>query len=142
MIGLFREQHALEGSFRFEASPGEEHPIALRLRARRARVLPKLGGSTLLEGEIDAPGFADRRPVEGRVETSAWQPLARRYELELVSNDGRRCRLLAESRPRARDLLWSASNLGGEILDAEGRVLARVGLRIDYRRDLKRLLVG
>lgn len=142
MIGPFRSRIVLAGSFALAESARIERPLLISLSEPRARVLPRLGGRIRVEGEIDAPGFADHKPVKGRVETELLRPMSARYEIEFENDAGQACRLLAARRPNPRDLLFSASSVSGEIVDREGRSLARVALRLDYRRDLKRLLVG
>jgi hypothetical protein len=141
MIGLFRQRQILAGSVALAATPGVSRPLSLTLCHRRARLLPRLRGPVEVDGEIDAPGFASKRPVRGRVENDALRPLSARYEIEFENDAGMACRLLASRRADLRDLVWSASTVTGEVFDGDGRLLATVTLRLDYRGEIKRLLV-
>jgi hypothetical protein len=84
-------------------------------------------------------GLARGKPVSGRVTTSAGS-LAARYDLSFEDDAGRSCRLIGERRPRLSDPLYSSSTVRAQVLDAEGRALAELVLRFDYRRELWRFL--
>jgi hypothetical protein len=139
MIGASRFRQSLVGSYRF-GDADREQPLSLEIWADRPSFLPKLAGGLIVEGEIDAPGLADRRPIAGRVTLEPWVPFASRYSLECAANDGRKLTLTAERRARARSPFWSASTVAGEIRDATDVMVARFELRLDYRQGLSRWL--
>ncbi len=123
----------------YEDGGGRERPATLVLEGKEARLLPRLSGSIEVEGRLDADGIARDRSVRGRVFFRA-RSLAERYELELLDDAGRPLSLALERRPKLADLLFSSSSVQGELRDAEGRSVARLALRIDYRRELRRYL--
>jgi hypothetical protein len=69
--------------------------------------------------------------VRGRVHAGA---LSTRYELELESTDGHPLRLVGERRTKLTDPLFSSTTVRADLLDANGRALAQLVLRLDYRR--------
>lgn len=139
MIRLARFQQALVGSYRLSGD-AREQPLALELRGTGQALVPGLGGRVAVEGEIDANGLASEKPVRGWVELERWVPFAARYELELRADDGRELRLVGERRARLRDLVFSASRVQGRLLDADGQEVGSLELRLDYRRELSRLM--
>jgi hypothetical protein len=140
LIGRLGFEQTLVGSLRTLDQLAIEQPLTLALRARRALRLPTLARRFEVVGEIDARGFADRRPVRGTLSSPGGQLGARVYELELEANDGRWLALRARREPRLRHPLWSLSRVAGTLEDSDGSVVARVELRLDYREGLGRLL--
>jgi hypothetical protein len=128
---------ALRGSYFLLDAPGDERPLTLTLEAH-ARPLRSLvkGPSFGLGGEIDARGFADRRPLDG---TLAWAVVVPtgvlRYHFSFSSNEGRPCRFTGKSIlvPGAR--LDSVSSLSGSLFDVGGVEIGRLLARFDLRRE-------
>lgn len=139
MIRLARFQQALVGSYRL-AGDAREQPLALELRGTGQALVPGLGGPIAVEGEIDAKGLASKQPIRGQVELERFIPFAARYELELRADDGRELRLVAERRVRLANLLFSASRVQGRLVETNGREVGSLELRLDYRRELSRLM--
>jgi hypothetical protein len=140
MIGRARFRQLLVGSYWLYADASLEHPLSVSLVGAKPALLPGISGALEVEGEIDAKGLADHQPLSGSVELDRWRPLGARYALETRSNEGRPLRLVASKQVSLREPLWSASIVRGELLE-EGPV-ARVELRIDYRRQLRSLVWG
>jgi hypothetical protein len=133
---------ALHGSYFLLDAPADEHPLSLALEAY-ARPLRSLarGPSFELNGEIDARGFADRRPVEGTLVWAVLAPLgALRYNFSFSSNEGRSHRFAGRAVlvPRAR--LDSLSSLSGSIFDVSGAEVGRLLARVDLRHEAGALL--
>lgn len=126
----------LVGSYALVADPERQQPLSLRLESERPRLMPALGGALEVSGEIDARGLADRRTVRGTLVTS---PLSADYDLGFSSNAGHELRLRAARRGRWRDPLFSLSRVLGTLSDADGREIARVELRLDFRQALRLL---
>lgn len=127
---------ALRGSYFLLDAPGDEHPLALAFEAhaRPLRALIK-GLSFGLAGEIDARGFADRRPLDGTLTWGALTlPGALRYSFAFSSNEGRPYRFAGRAvlAPGAR--FDSLSSLSGSLLDASGAEVGRLLARVDLRR--------
>jgi hypothetical protein len=93
-----------------------------------------------VEGELDARGLFDRRPVRGRVIFARFTPFAVQYDLDLSLDDGTPCRLHGSRRAGIRGFLTAASSIHADLVDASGRRVASFELRFDYRRDLLRYL--
>jgi hypothetical protein len=140
LIGRFAFEQTLVGSLRPLDDRAIEQPLSLQLRAQQARLLPPLSGRIEVLGVVDARGLADRRPVRGVLCLSRGGLGASDYELALSANDGRPLRLRARREPRLRQPLWSLSRIVGTLEEEDGRVIARLELRLDYRESLGRML--
>jgi hypothetical protein len=140
LIGPLALEQTLVGSHRALDELAIEQPLSLCLRAREQGLARLLSGRIEVEGEIDARGIADRRALRGTVSSPRWQLGASEYELELEANDGRRLWLRARREPRLRAPLWSLSRVVGTLSEADGRAVATVELRLDFRRALGRWL--
>lgn len=142
MIGRTRFGQVLVGSYRLATDPRLEHPLSVRLDGTKAALLPGVSAPIEVEGEIDARGLADSKALSGRVRLDPWRPFAAHYELDFSSNDGAAMVLRASKKLTLRDPLWSSSTVRGEIFDDRGRAVARLELRIDYRRELRKWVLG
>lgn len=138
MIGRARFRQTLVGSFREVAAGSAERPICLELEAAEPALLPGLRREIAVRGRCDAKGLADARPLTGRVLLGAWSPFAAEYRLETSSNQGLPLAVFARRKLSLREPLWSASTVSGELSDGEGRRLASLELRIDFRREIRR----
>ena len=136
MIGRSRFRQTLVGSLVLRSDPSRQRPVTLTLASERARLMPSISGVEQVVGEIDAPGFASRRPVRGTVQSS---PIESRYDLELSDDQGRPLRLLAVRRGRLRDAFFSLSRALGTLRAADGNDVASVELRLDFRQALRML---
>lgn len=134
MIRRFAFEQTLDGSYELAGDAAGGHPLTLRLRASKPRLLPPLSGPLEVRGEIIALGLASRRPVRGRVTLERLGLGGGAYDLELEDDAGRPLRL------RARRA--SLTRVTGEILTPGGLTVARIELRLDYRSALGRLLGG
>ncbi len=136
---VFRE--SLAGSYHTLASPGDEHPMQIRVEAQVEDVLRFALDPTLaLTGEVEARGFADGTPLRGSLTLA---PLRGKivWDFRFPANDGRDARFHGEV---DIDLLRPAltlSQLPGSLYLGETEV-ARAVLRFDLRGDLPRLLAS
>jgi hypothetical protein len=137
MIGLSRFRQSLSGSLKLP-DDATERPLAVELRGVRPALVPGLGGAVEVEGRIAARGIAEDQPVRGVVRFRRLTPLAAGYSLSFRSDDGRPLELTAERRANWSELVFSASRVTGQIVDADGRLVASFELRLDFRRDLSR----
>ncbi len=139
MIGLEPFRQTLVGRHLRAGASGGGEPATLHLSSQRPLLVPGLGRSIAVEGELIAAGLCDRRKVRGRVTFDRWTPLAVSYDLELTLADGNACRLHGA---RRRDLF---AGLGGTVLadlvDSGGRCLSTFELRFDYRQAIASKLV-
>jgi len=142
MIRLARFRQSLFGSYRKTTEPGIERPLELELSGTRDTLVPGLGGTVAVRGEISARGFAEHRAVSGSVRLERWVPFAMSYDLEFTGDDDRAYRLVAERRPRLADIVYSASRIRGRITGSDGEQVATADLRLDFRRDLGGLVEG
>lgn len=140
MIRLARFHQELVGSYQLTSEPGRERPLSVELGGLGETLVPGLGGPIEVRGRIDAKELADDRAIEGRVELHPWLPFTARYELSFSSNDGSPLSLAAERRAELSNLVFSASRVKGRILDAERNPIGSFELRIDFRRDISRLV--
>jgi hypothetical protein len=81
-------------------------------------------------------GFADRRPVHGRISASFTEELHIRYDFRFKANDGEEHALRAEQCFLAVDPIGSFTTLDATIYDAQARERARALLRFDAKREL------
>lgn len=133
-------RQTLVGSWVAEGAGGAGLPASLELCGTRPLLLPGLGRSIAVEGQLDAKGLCERRPVRGRVTFDRWAPLAASYDLELSLPDGTACRLHGQRRKDIGGFLSAVSSVHADLVDAGGRPVARFELRFDYRKDLLRYL--
>ena len=133
-------RQTLVGSYLLEAERGAGRPATLELRGERPLLVPGLGRSISVEGELSARGLAESLPVRGRVTFGRWTPLAVQYDLELSLADGTACRLHGSRKADIGGFLSAASSIHADLVAASGRRLASFELRFDYRKDLLRYL--
>jgi len=137
MIGLARFRQSLSGSMKLP-DDATERPLGVELHGVRPGLVPGLGGHVEVEGRIDARGIAEDQSLSGVVRFRHLAPFAASYSLSFRADDGRRLELSAERRTRWSELVFSASRVTGRIVDAEGKLVATVELRLDFRRDFSR----
>lgn len=139
MIGLEPFRQTLVGRHVRTGERGGGEPATLQLSSERPLLVPGLGRSIAVAGELSAAGLCERREVRGRVTFDRWTPFAVSYDLELTLADGSACRLHGTRRSDLR------AGLGGTVLadlvDAGGQRLSTFELRIDYRKAIASKLV-
>lgn len=138
MVG-FELTESLTGELRL-ASDGGVVPIFVTIHGKTSSIATFLRHRTLtIDGVIDAPGFADHRPITGAIDTSKLFTQRRlEYAFTFLGDHGATCAFTGERRFVPRNVVVSLTLLGGVIRDAD---LARVGdvlLRFDLRGDLLR----
>lgn len=134
MIGLEPFRQTLVGRHLKEGARGAGEPATLTVWSTRPVLVPGLGRSIAVQGELSAGGLCNRCPVQGRVTFDRWAPLAVSYDLELSLADGTACRLHGRRRRDLAGLLAAASTVRADLLDAGGRRLSELELRLDYRK--------
>ncbi len=137
----FEFSQTLAGAYHTLEAPGEEHRISITVTAKVHDMKSfALDPTARIQGEIDAEGFADHRPLEGTLEIN---PLLRQkiiYDFSFPDNDGRDCRFHGEQDLTIlRSPVKAATTLPGSIyVDDEEH--ARAVLRFDLEKDLVKLL--
>jgi hypothetical protein len=139
-MGGFGFYETMAGAFRLRGE-ARDRPMSFTIGARS-----RSWGSFLrrrevvIEGAIDAEGFADHRHLVG---TLGLDPIVTRrlpYAFRFTANDGTECAFAGEKTIHPAHLLTSMTVLPGAILDASGPTLADALLRFDARGDLGRFL--
>jgi hypothetical protein len=93
-----------------------------------------------IEGEVDAQGFADHRPLKGTLEMDVLRKRTLEYAFAFEANDGASYAFEGKKTIVLRELAESMTVLPGEIKTASGKPIARALLRFDLRSDLVRFL--
>lgn len=138
----FRFQETMTGSYRLHADAADR-PMAFTLRARSATMRSFLRRPEVtVEGELDAEGFADRRPLRGTLGMDPLRTGILPYSIEFTANDGRRYTFEGKKTLSLRHLAESMTVLPGALLDDQGLEVGRALLRFDLRRDLLRFLLS
>ena len=140
-LAEFRQ--TLRGTYHRLDAPGEEHPLAVTVRAQVHAVSQLvLHPKADLSGEIDAEGLADHKPVRGSLEV---RPLARLlvYELHFPDNNGRELRLHGRAEVELEidpgRMIETMTTVPGSIYDGEEEI-GRALLRFSPRTELLKLL--
>ena len=126
----------MAGSFRL-LDDAEERPLAFTLHAR-SQSLPRFvrAPEVTFTGEVDAPGLADHRPMEGTLGLDVVRTGKLPYAFSFAGNDGKRYRFTGEKTVALRALAASMTELPGAISDETGRQVATAFVRFDLRKDL------
>jgi hypothetical protein len=139
MLG-FELTQTMSGTYHTLAEPGVERPMSITVRAR-VHDLRKfvLDPTAEIEGEVDAEGLADHRPLRGTLEIN---PILRGkliYDFAFPDNAERQCRFHGEQDLEALRLVQTMTTLAGGIFVSEEEH-ARAVLRFQVRKDLVKLL--
>lgn len=129
----------LTGTLRLARDPGRERPIALTYRASTGPLLAFLRRPHLLvEGAIDAPGFAEHRRLHGAITLVLQPDRALELAFDFTAEGG------APHRFHGRRALrrGALTLLPGTITDARAELVARALLRLDLRTELAALLTS
>lgn len=138
----FRFQETMAGSYRLHADV-VDRPMSFTVRARSARMRSFLRRPEVaIEGELDAEGFADRRPLRGTLGMDPLRTGILPYAFEFTANDGRRYAFEGKKTLSLLHLAESMTVLPGALRDDQGLEVGRALLRFDLRRDLVRFLLS
>ncbi len=136
----FEFHETMAGSYRL-VDGSVDRPMSFTIRARSARLGSFLRRpEVVIEGEVDAEGFADHRYLRG---TLGMDPLRTRtlpYAFEFTANDGRHYAFAGEKTISLAHLTESMTVLPGAIRDDRGAEVGRALLRFDLKRDLASFL--
>jgi hypothetical protein len=136
----FEFRETLSGTYHTLEQPGDERPMSITVTARVHDVTSfALDPTANIAGEIDAPGFADHRALDGTLEIN---PLLRQkviYDFSFPDNDGRECRFHGEQDLSLLRPVSAVTTLPGSIY-VEDREHARAVLRLSLREDLLKML--
>jgi hypothetical protein len=135
----FELTESLAGRFRL-AADGKERPLTLTIRGRSLPIASFLRRPGLfIVGEIDAPGFADRRTVMGSLDAPNLLADPRiTYAFTFSDNARAMYTFAGEKRLIRGSLIESFTLLVGVIRDAREQTIADALLRFDLRGDLAR----
>jgi hypothetical protein len=136
----FEFQETMSGSLRVFREAADA-PMSFAIRGRSRHLVAFLRHPTIeLEGEVNAEGFADHRPLRGTIDLG---PLWKRripYTFAFTGNDCARYTFSGQKTLSPGALLDSFSILSGELRDAGGALVGRALLRFDVRSDALRYL--
>jgi len=127
----------LAGALGF-GSGGGQHPLSLTVRARARTFRQLLAAQLDIAGWVQAPGFADQRPLAGSIRLQP--PRTLRYRFAFRDNHDKLHRFDGERRISLGGLPVAVTVLQGRLDDAEGSTVAWAILRFDVRADLPDLI--
>lgn len=135
----FEFRETLSGSYYTLRAPGVEKPMTFTIQAQ-ARSIRKFTFDPVLDlrGDVDAVGFADKKPLHGYLRLSLPQRKIV-YEVIFPTNEGDECTLVGERDVEFLRLKGSLTTLPVTMRVGEKEV-ARAVLRFDLRGDLIRYL--
>jgi hypothetical protein len=133
----FEFHETLTGSLHV-LSKAEAAPMSFTIRARTRGFGVTRRAELEIEGEVDAEGFADHRPLRGSIDVGALLRRAIPYSFEFTGNDGAPYTFAGEKTLAPGALVASFSLLPGEIRTAGGALVGRALLRFDVRSDALR----
>lgn len=138
-MASFTFAETMAGSFRLSGE--RERPMSFTIRAR-SRSLGRFAArrEVEIEGEVDAEGFADHRPLRGTLGMDVLATGKLPYAFDFTDNRGRAHRFVGQKVVRLRDLVGSMTNLRGALLDENGHEVGEAELRFDLRADIGRFL--
>lgn len=139
MAGL-EFQETMTGSYVL-AGTEAERPMAFTVVARTQPLLSFLRRPEAeLQGEVDAEGLADHRPLRGTLALSVLRRRTLEYLFRFTGNDDAAYAFDGTKHVDVMDLAESMTVLPGNIRAEDGTLVARAVLRFDLRSDLVRFL--
>lgn len=138
----FEFRETMTGGYRIPQREHEARRISFTIKARslgvrrfwRERI-------AYIEGEIDAEGFADHRPLRGTLGLDFLRTGQIPYAFSFECNEGRPHRFEGHKTIALSSLVESMTVLPGRILDSEaGREVASALFRFDLQGDLGKFL--
>lgn len=138
----FRE--TMSGGYRLLRGARDERPFSFTIRAR-SKSLPRFFHEPMafIEGEIDAEGLADHRPLRGTLGLDVLRTGRLPYAFSFECNEGVPHRFEGNKTIHLSSLVESMTVLPGRILDVEkGVEVASAELRFDLRNDFAKFLRG
>lgn len=135
----FEFRETMAGSYHLVGEPDRERPFSFTIRARSPRLSAFARRPVVeIEGEVDAEGLADHRPLRGTLDMDLARTRRLRYRFEFDATDGRPCVFEGEKVLRLGDLVTSMTVLPGQIraLAAPVTPIAEALLRFDLKSDL------
>ena len=139
----FRFSQTLSGTFIKTGAPSHERRLSFSLRAHTPSLLGTLRtGEMVVEGTLDAQGFADRVPIEGQL-LLPFASRVIRLTFNFTGNDGDPYRFAGQREIRlSSPIAGNLISLPGGIYAASGRLVASCRTRFDLRRDLMPFLAS
>lgn len=138
----FRFRETMAGTYHLLSAPADERPMSFTISARAPSALRfALRPVCEIQGEVDARGFADHKPLRGTLEIN---PVIKRrlvYEFRFPGNDTEQYRFFGEKVVQPLHLAESMTMLPGGIWREE-REVGRAVLRFDLEGDLVKFLLG
>lgn len=138
----FEFRETMSGSYHRLDDPGVEHPMSFTIRADiPALVRFAIDPTAQIQGEVDAEGLADHKPLRGTMEINPFLKRKVVYDFHFPDNAGAECRFHGEKEVEPLRLAESMTTLPGSIFVGE-REIARAVLRFAVRQDLLRFLLS
>lgn len=135
----FRE--TMSGGYHLLGEAQAKRPFSFTIRARSSG-LPRFLREPFayIEGEVDAEGFADHRPLRGTLGLDFLRTGRIPYAFSFESNEGKPHRFEGHKTIALASLASSMTVLPGRILDMDGVEVGRARVLFDLRRDLTKFL--
>ncbi len=132
----FAFDETMAGTMERTDRPGQRLPFSFTVHVHAASTWQHLrDGQATMRGTVEAPGIATAAPLEGVMTLRPVGQRIVRYAFEFTGDDQRRYRFAGQKDIRWLDALRTWTTLPGEILDDQGRVVARCDTRFDARAD-------
>lgn len=138
----FEFRETMSGGYRLLRGAPESRPMSFTIRARSAG-LPQFLREPIawIEGEVDAEGFADHRPLRGTLGLDVIRTGRLPYAFSFECNEGRPHRFEGHKTIAWSSLIESMTVLPGRIVDIErGKEIGEAELRFDLVNDLGKFL--
>jgi hypothetical protein len=138
-----RFQETMSGTYALSSAPNDRRRFSFEVEARADSWTDYLRtGRTHITGTLEAEGFADGVPLEGRLTLLPLTKRTIRYEFNFTANDGNPYRFAGQKSIRWRSPVTSFTYLPGAVYDSSGREVAVCKVYFNARRDLVRFLAS
>lgn len=127
----------MSGAYHFVDKPHDERPMSFTIRAKSAPLLRFLRRPEVeIEGEVFAPGLANRRLLRGTLGMDVLRTGTLPYRFKFVGDDGKSYVFQGQKNVSPLALIETMTTLPGSIRDERGTDVAVALLRFDARSDL------
>jgi hypothetical protein len=137
----FQFRETMTGTYHMLATPLDERAISFTIGAKvdglRQFLKDKLAA---IEGEVDAEGLADKRPLHGTLGLKLLDERRLPYEFTFKGNDDQDYRFRGQKDVSMIALTDSMTVLPASLYDAHGNEIGRATLRFDVQHDLRSFL--
>lgn len=139
-MAYFEFYETMSGGYRLRGEASA--PMSFTVRAQSPSISKFLREPrAFLEGEIDAEGFADHRPLRGTIGLDFLRTRRIPYALTFDCNEGKGYRFEGHKTISLLSLIKSMTHLPGKLIDADsGRDIGEAYLQFDLEGDLEKFI--